>query len=152
VHVRAERKRDHCPSWNTVRSIMSRQETLRAETIKRQLWQIEQEARRKVRTEVEADFAKNRGPDAQELHRRLRVVEDALGVRFDWGDASNRAYVTIDTAMLAHVGAAIQEYGSVTAAAEAISARIRPSITSLRTQLGNLERGGRPIANGLSQQ
>lgn len=140
VHVRAERKRDHQPSWDAVRSIMSRQETLRAETIKGQLWQIQQETRRKVRTEVEAELAKRRGPDAEELLRRLRMIENALGVRFNWGDASDRAFLTVDTAVLARVGAAIQRYGSITAAGEAIHGRIGPAISSLHTQLEHLQR------------
>jgi hypothetical protein len=140
VHVRAERKRDHQPSWDAVRSIMSRLETLRASTMKNQIWQIEQEARRTIRIEVEADLAKRRGPDAQELHRRLRVLEDALGCRVNWGDASTAMYPTIDVAAIAQIGAAVKEYGDLTAAVEAIAARIRPSIRSLRTQLDYLDR------------
>ncbi|MCV7256942.1 hypothetical protein H7J86_32685 [Mycobacterium hackensackense] len=140
VHVRAERKRDHQPSWDALRSIMSRLETLRASTIKSQIWQIEQEARRTIRLQVEAEFAKRRGPDAQELHRRLRVLEDALGLRVNWGDAATAMYPTIDVAAIAQMGAAVKEYGNITAAAEAVAARIRPSIKSLRTQLDYLDR------------
>lgn len=140
VHVRAERKRDHQPSWDALRSIMSRMETLRASTIKNQIWQIEQEKRRTIRIEVEAEFAKRRGPDAQELHRRLRVLEDALGVRVNWGDAATATYPTLDVAAIAQIGAAVKEYGNVAAAADAIAARIRPSIKSLRTQLDYLDR------------
>ena len=140
VHTRAERKREHQPSWDALRSIMSRMETLRASTIKNQLWQIEQEKRRTIRIEVEAEFAKKRGPDAQELHRRLRVLEDALGVRVDWGDASTTMHPTTAVASIAHIGAAIKEYGNVSAAAQAIGARVRPSISSLRRQLDYLER------------
>jgi hypothetical protein len=61
-------------------------------------------------------------------------------VRFDWGDASSKMFVTVDTSVLAQIGAAIKEYGSIADATEAIGARIRPSISALRTQLNYLER------------
>lgn len=140
VHVRAERKRDHQPSWDAVRSIMSRQETLRAESIKNQLWAIRQDTRRAVRTEVEAEFAKSRGPDAVELLRRLRVIEAALGLRLDWGDAGDRAFVTTNPAALARIGAAVKQYGDIAAAGEAVGARIRPAISSVQSQLDYLRR------------
>lgn len=140
VHVRAARKRDHHPSWDAVRSIMSRQETLRAATIKSQLWQIQQDTRRAIRTEVEAELAKSRGPDADELLRRLRAIEGALGLRLDWGDAGDRAFVTTSPAALARIGAAVKEYGDIVAAGEAIGARIRPAISSVQSQLDYLLR------------
>jgi hypothetical protein len=49
-------------------------------------------------------------------------------------------YPTIDVEAIAQIGAAVKEYGNVAAAADAIAARIRPSIKSLRTQLDYLDR------------
>ncbi|SHU27326.1 Uncharacterised protein [Mycobacteroides abscessus subsp. abscessus] len=140
VHVRAERNTDRNPSWDTLRSIMSRLETLRAQTIEKQLWHIKQETRREVHAEIEAEYAKKRGPDTAELHRRLQMIQDALGVRFDWGDAANRAFRAVDPAALAQLGSVIKEYGGIANAVEAISDRFRPSIAAMRSQLQYLEK------------
>lgn len=138
VHIRAQRKRDHTPSWDATRSIMSRLETLRAKTIHDQTWQIKLDAARQARADVEAEYAKRHTPDAAELHRRLRLIEEALGVRLDWGH--NSAFVTVPVVDLAHIGAAAREYGTVTAGVDAITARFGTSITALRTQIDHLER------------
>lgn len=138
VHVRAERKTHHCPSWNAMRSIMSRLETLRAKTIKDQIWQIKLDAARQARADAESEYAKRHTPDAVEVHRRLTLIEEALGVRLDWGQ--NSAFVTVPVVDLAHIGAAAREYGTVTAGVEAITAQFGKSITTLRTQLEHLER------------
>lgn len=138
VHVRAQRKRDHTPSWDAMRSIMSRLETLRAKTIHDQTWQIKLDAARQARADVEAEYAKRHTPDAAELHRRLNLIEDALGVRLDWGQSS--AFATVPAVDLAHIGAAAREYGTVTAGVDAITARFGKSITALRTHLDHLER------------
>lgn len=138
VHVRADRKRDHTPSWDTMRSIMSRLETLRAQTIKAQLWQITLEARRRAREEIEAEFAKRRTPDTAELHRRLNLIEDALGARIQWGDRPHIPGVEITD--LAHIGAATRQYGNITAAVDAITGRFQGPLTATRSQLDHLER------------
>lgn len=138
VHVRAHRKTDHTPSWDAMRSIMSRLETLRAQTIRHQTWQIKLDADRQARIDADAAYAKRHTPDAAELHRRLQLLEEALGVRLDWGQHSG--FVTIPVVDLAHIGAAAREYGTVTAGVEAITAASGKSITALRTQLDHLER------------
>lgn len=139
IHVRAHLKRDHTPSWDAVRAIMSRLETLRAATVKKQLWHIEQEIRRTVRQEVEAELAKRRGPDAAELQRRLNLLENALGVHVDWGDKRlGRPGVDIDH--FVRLGAAAREYGGVVHAVEAITGRFANPIAAVRNQLDYLER------------
>ncbi|SLH39608.1 hypothetical protein [Mycobacteroides abscessus] len=140
VHVQAERKRHLQPSWDAVRSVMARQETLRAKTIKDQLWQIELENRRKIRAEIEAEFAERRGPETAELQRRLRLIQDALGVPLDWGDHATNFALGVDAAVLTAIGEAIKQHGTIHDAVESIVERFASTATSLRGQLDYLDR------------
>lgn len=138
VHVRAHRKIDHTPSWDALRSIMARLETLRASTVKQQLWQIEIDVRRQVQAELNADFAKRCGPDAAELHRRIGLIEQALGVQFHWDDRC--LFRGVNIADLARIAAAARQYGDISAAAQAITAPTRVTIGSILAGLDHLQR------------
>ncbi|AWN02662.1 hypothetical protein SEA_XAVIA_62 [Mycobacterium phage Xavia] len=92
VHVKAVTKTDHTPSWHAVRSIMARQDTLRANAIQN----ARSDAYRDATAEVEERVARRvndeltRSAHNNELVRtlqdRIRQIERALGHNFNWGD------------------------------------------------------------------
>ncbi|MBU8820467.1 hypothetical protein KL864_31830 [Mycolicibacterium goodii] len=133
VHVKAHRKSGHTPSWDAVRAIMSRSETLRAEAIKSQLWQLKIEAQRDARRDVEAEYAARRTPDVAELQRRIALIEDALGARLDWGDGGMLTH-GVSVQDLVRFGAAVREYGNITATVEAITERARGQVAAVCRQ------------------
>lgn len=137
VHVKAHRKSEHTPSWDAMRAIMSRLETLRAETIRAQLGQLALEAQRKARRDIEAEYAARRPPGTAELHRRLGLIEDALGVHIDWGHSPLATGVPVHD--LAQIGAAAREYGNIAAALEVITERFRRPAAALRHHLDALD-------------
>lgn len=83
VKVKATVHADRQPSWTATRSILSRVDTLRAETVRRQ---VQAEAD-KIRARYETDWVPKRSSD-EELRERNKAlqalldrIEDALGVR-----------------------------------------------------------------------
>lgn len=92
VKVKAHVHTDRQPSWTATRSILSRVDTLRAETVRRQ---VQAEADR-IRARYEADWVPKRSSD-EELRERNKAqralldrIEAALGVRISdqpqpWG-------------------------------------------------------------------
>ena len=93
VHVNAERKpQDHQPSWLAVRSLMARQDTLRAAAIEQARRDAHQAATAEVNERVEkriaAELARaaSDGRLASQSRDRLRALEKALGVSINWGE------------------------------------------------------------------
>lgn len=94
IVVKADIRRDHQPSWLAVRSIMARQDTLRAQAIN----QARDDAHRAASTEVnerveqrikhELARAADNGHLAEVTRTRLRALEKALGHQIDWDDKS----------------------------------------------------------------
>lgn len=87
VHTAAETKgREHVPSWVAVRSIMARQDTLRANAIAKGRADAVDKARADVNKQV-AEAVERRmavaAPDAAQLSDRLKAVETALGANLD---------------------------------------------------------------------
>jgi hypothetical protein len=84
----------HLPSWDTVRSVLARLDTLRANTIEERI----KAARARIRADndsrinalVELELAHRAAshPEAGELARRVAAIEDALGARIDWDEPS----------------------------------------------------------------
>lgn len=119
VHTPAARKdpRTHQPSWDAVRSIIARHDTLRAETI--------HEARAKATKDAEATVTERVDrlvalqvrdqPDASELSARLKRIEDALGAPIDWSDRDTNLpmYGHVSLAQIAEMAGAVRELGSV---------------------------------------
>lgn len=94
MHHKPDRKpATHQPSWNAVRSILARQDTLRATSISN----IQQRAREEAfqanqsRIEDEVDRRMRAVPDAKRLRDRMDAIEKALGRRIDT-EQSGRSY------------------------------------------------------------
>jgi hypothetical protein len=94
VHAKAARKdpATHRPSWDAVRSVLARQDTLRAQAIEAAGNKARQDAWVDVDRRVQDGIAlglKQRGtPDAAELTDKLKRIEDALGGQIDPKEAT----------------------------------------------------------------
>ncbi|ASL18312.1 hypothetical protein [Mycobacterium intracellulare] len=92
VRAKAHRKDPglHRPSWDAVRGIMARQDTLRAQAITERIKavraKISAESNQIVAQRVDAEIARRtkHQPDTDELARRLAAIEEALGAAIDW--------------------------------------------------------------------
>lgn len=86
IHTPAAAKNDHQPSWDAVRSVFARYDTVRAEALDAGRVAAEAAALQKAKQEAEAMLARRIAelPDATELQQRLALVQDALGAPIDW--------------------------------------------------------------------
>lgn len=122
VHVEAERKpQGHTPSWLAVRSLMARQDTLRAQAIENARSDAHRAAAAGVEERVEKRIAQelaraaSDGRIASETRDRLRALEQALGTTINWGQPG--AYFNQATvAEIAEVRQALTKTRSVKAA------------------------------------
>lgn len=93
VHVKAERKPPtHQPSWQAVRSIMARQDTLRSAAIAAARRKVEDAVRAEIEDKVNERLGQKlrdleaNGANAQTNLRRLQQLQTALGVYIEWDD------------------------------------------------------------------
>lgn len=95
VNIKPHRKEPstHRPGWDAVRSILARLDTLRAQAIEQRVKAardaIQADANSRFDDRVEAELARRARsqPEADELARRLALIEDALGARIDWEES-----------------------------------------------------------------
>lgn len=125
VHTKARRKdpRTHDPSWDTVRSVMARVDTLRATAVAEGIRLAEKKIRAKYDTrfhehlEREIDRRTRAQPDTAELTRRMALIEDALGARIDWDEAERGHPLmsgnTVNVAELRLIADAVRATGEV---------------------------------------
>lgn len=78
AHVTAERRpRDHRPSWDAVRAIMARQDTLRANAIAAAKQKANQDAQAEVRKQVEAEVSRRQGitPEVERARSLVATIQ-----------------------------------------------------------------------------
>lgn len=151
IHHKPDRRpREHQPSWDTVRAILARQDTLRAQAISDDRQRAYDRAYAKARTEhekhVEAEVARRLGyqPDVTELQQKIKEVEEALGGRIDW-DADRRGYIRAGTdwiglAELRLIADAVRAAGDVKAAVEILTGRYSNPVQRTRRALDDLDK------------
>lgn len=84
ILVQAGTKREHTPSWLAVRSIMARQDTLRAEALKEDRLKAREDARKSLRKCVDEKAVLQRELQASETARVLvRAVQARRALRLD---------------------------------------------------------------------
>lgn len=155
VHTKAETRAASTPSWHAVRSIIARQDTLRAQAIAEGTRDAHENARRAAERTVEERLARRAGPDAEQLRRRLEIVEKALGGPIDWSDNNRVAYGCVDLDLVAELGAAARALGGVHSAVDAIAGRYGHPIDLLRKQTARLDAALtqlRKAANGATKE
>ncbi|CAN5735743.1 hypothetical protein BH09ACT8_BH09ACT8_55980 [soil metagenome] len=86
IHRPATPKVDHQPSWDAVRSVFARYDTLRAEVLDAGRAAAKVTARAEAKEESDKALARRIAelPDASELQARLALVQDMLGAPIDW--------------------------------------------------------------------
>lgn len=89
VHQAATPKADHQPSWDAVRSVFARYDTLRAEAVDAEKVAARAAAQQKANEEADAALARRIAalPDVTELQQQLALVREALGAPIDWTSA-----------------------------------------------------------------
>ena len=86
MHHKPDRKpAGHQPSWNAVRSILARQDTLRATAILNAQQRAREDLQKENQQRIEDEVARRMRavPDAPRLVARMEAIEKALGRRID---------------------------------------------------------------------
>lgn len=149
IHTRAVRKDPgvHRPSWDAVRSIMARQDTLCAQTIEAARAGARDEAwaemDRRVQEGIENELKHRGTPDTADLVDKLKHIETALGGRIDWG-AESRGYIRpgaewIGLSELKLIADAVRAAGSIDRALRELSNRYYTPIDNTKRVLADLE-------------
>lgn len=146
LHKPDRRPREHQPSWDTVRAILARQDTLRAQAISNIRLKASDDARRdlnqRVESEVQARLA-GRYPDADELRGRIKQIEEALGGQIDW-DAHQRGYIRsgdwVGLDELKMIADAVRAAGTVKDAVEYLTSRYSNPTKHTRRALDDLDK------------
>lgn len=136
IRVPAVTKPDHTPSWDAMRSIVARSDTLRANEI---LATVESRDRKR-RAKYEEELAKSvayeveRMPDTGKAAERLKLIEEAIGAEIDWSDRDWTPRNKVDADLLGRIGKAALALGGVEAAVQRLA---HPHLTTrdIRRQL-----------------
>lgn len=150
VHTKAHRKdpRTHDPSWDTVRSVIARLDTLRAATVTDGVAaatakiRADLDARFLQRVDAEIDRRTSTQPEAAELTRRLALLEDALGARIDFDEASHGPLLggnTISVADLRSIADAVRAAGDLRRAVLTLTDSWRNPVTHTTKALDDLD-------------
>lgn len=130
IHTRAVRKDPavHRPAWDAVRSIMAREDTLRAQAIERARADAYRAATAEVNERVEQriknELAQSEHNDAtvRLLRERLRAVDNALGNQIVWDRNKIAGFLNQTTTdEIAQIRAVLKETGSVKASVRRLS-------------------------------
>lgn len=118
IHTAAAVKSDHTPSWDAVRSVMARIDTLRANEVATAVDSRDKARRSRYEKDLAdaADRLVKRMPDTTEAAKRLRIIEDAIGAEIDWSDNVWAPDRKVDPDLLARIGKAALALGGVESA------------------------------------
>lgn len=124
IHHAAATKTEHTPSWNVVRSVFSRYDTLRADELTAGYDAELARARQKANEEAEKTVAYRIAqlPDVTELQERIVAIEQALGARIDWTSESKPPREgTVGLAALREIAALVRAQGDLHRIAQRIT-------------------------------
>ncbi|OYN76836.1 hypothetical protein [Mycolicibacterium sphagni] len=158
VHQKPDRKPtiEHQPSWKAVRSIMARQDTLRAAAISaakddaHRAATAEVEDRVQQRIKSELGRAENDGLILSTTRQRLQALEKALGHNINWDEARVGWLNHATLAEIAQIREALEMGLGVKAAARRLAGaqnshrmdglnRLERAVTEMRAALAQLE-------------
>ncbi len=144
VVQRAQQHLERVPSWDAVRSIMARQDTLRQTAITRGITKGLDKVRGDVEAEIDRRVASRLGDSDFEREQRerdraeLQAFRAALGVQINDEQGPYRRGGTVTAAELADLAALLRAHGDLAEAVEALVARYGPW-ASLRRHFDDLE-------------
>lgn len=124
IHRPAVPKVDHQPSWDAVRSVFARYDTLRAEVLDAGRAAANVTARAEAKEEFDTALARRIAelPDTSELQQRLALVEEMLGARIDWLSADKPPRPgAIGLQALREIAALVAAHGNVARVAHRIT-------------------------------
>ncbi|MEC4837500.1 hypothetical protein R2362_23760 [Mycobacteroides chelonae] len=118
IHAPAAVKADHTPSWDAVRSIMGRIDTLRANEVSSAVESRDRARRSRYEKDLAdaADRLVKRMPEAGEAAKRLKLIEDAIGAPIDWSDNVWSPDHKVDPDLLGRIGKAALALGGLESA------------------------------------
>ncbi|WP_079672575.1 hypothetical protein, partial [Mycobacteroides abscessus] len=118
IHTPAAVKPDHTPSWDAVRSVMGRIDTLRANEVAAAVESRDQARRRKYQKDVNeaVELRIKSMPETGEAAKRLKLIEDAIGAPIDWSDNVWSPDRTVDPELLGRIGKAALALGGIESA------------------------------------
>ncbi|AMU71454.1 hypothetical protein PP298_08070 [Mycobacteroides abscessus] len=115
IHTPAAVKSDHTPSWDAMRSIMARYDTLRATEIRESLAQRSKQMDDDRETRITQEVARRirEAPESGQAAQRLKLVEEAIGARIDWSDANWTPRNRVNLELLGRIGKAALALGGL---------------------------------------
>lgn len=118
IHTSAAVKPDHTPSWDAVRSVMARIDTLRANEVAAAVESRDQARHRKYHKDVNeaVELRIKAMPETAEAAKRLKLIEDAIGAPIDWSDNVWSPDRTVDPELLGRIGKAALALGGIESA------------------------------------
>jgi len=145
VEVRARRHHDRTPSWEAVRSIMARQDTLRAGAIAAARDKAQVEARAEFSERVDQVVDQRMGAGSRsgivELRAELERIRRALGVASVDADGELEWASHINESTLAEVAQLLTQQRSLAEASRTLVGRYAPpGLDRLRHAIDELER------------
>lgn len=152
IHQPAAAKPGHEPSWDTVRSVFARYDTLRAEALDAGSRAALAAARETAAEEIDKAVARRIAelPDATELTQQLALLREALGAPIDWTSASKPARPgAIGLQSLGEIAALVSAHGNLARVAYRITAGYAnpvaaagKAIADLSAALAGVEKAG----------
>jgi len=141
IHHPAAAKTDHDPSWDAVRSVFARYDTLRAEAVDAEKAAVRAVEQQKAREEADARVARRIAelPDVTELQRQLELVREALGAPIDWTsvDKPPRAGA-IGLQALREIAALVAAHGNLARVTHRITEGFANPVTSAHKAIDDL--------------
>ncbi|MFA4080507.1 hypothetical protein ONA92_02175 [Mycobacteroides salmoniphilum] len=115
IHTPAAVKADHTPSWDAMRSIVARYDTLRAQEIREFLAkrseQMDDDREKRIAHEVERRLRE--APESGQAAERLKAIEETIGARIDWSDYDWTPRNHVNLELLGRIGKAALALGGL---------------------------------------
>lgn len=137
VKVKAETYADRVPSWLAVRSIIARQDSLRANAIWQAERQLRDEVERKAQQRALAIADRSDSP-GKEARKKLATIEDALGFKIDEYATYRDGTISFDelreACRVVRAGRSLRDIG------ESLAGRYGPPTQHLRRVLDQVDK------------
>lgn len=127
IHTAAAVKPNHTPSWDAMRSIVARYDTLREkeirETVAKRAEQVDADREKLIAREVERRIRE--APESGQAARRIKLIEKIIGAQIDWSDYDWTPRGKVDLELIGRIGKAALALGSLESAVQQLSRRVR---------------------------
>ncbi|SKV43854.1 Uncharacterised protein [Mycobacteroides abscessus subsp. massiliense] len=115
IHTPATVKADHTPSWDAMRSIVARYDTLREKEIRDALSKRSEQmdADRETRIAHEVERRIREAPESGQAARRIKLIEEIIGAQIDWSDRDWTPRHRVNLELLGRIGKAALALGGL---------------------------------------